>query len=135
MTQLVWVLFLSTKIIKNFHRGGVPGFRILRDRKSWVSKDLYFRYYALRVHIFRILNTLLTVLSVCFTKHNFKIFWLPSPEGIRNISLGRAFTDSQARRNRPNRTGLDYVYCSMDVRTTENRARDFHLHNTNMTVR
>ena len=84
---------------------------------------LYFRYYALRVHIFRILNTLLTVLSVCFTKHNFKIFWLPSPEGIRNISLGRAFTDSRARRNRPNRTGLDYVCDFMDVRTTENRAR------------
>ena len=32
-------------------------------------------------------------------------------------------TESRARRNRPNRTGLVYVYVFMDVRTTENRAR------------
>ena len=75
------------------------------------------------MHTFRIFNTSLTVLSVCFIKRPFKIFWVPSPEGVRNISLGRDSTELRARRNRPNRTGLDYVYVFMDVRTTENRAR------------
>ena len=70
----------------------------------------------------------------CFTQHNFRIFGLPSPEGMQSIGLARDFTDSRARRNRPNQNGPIYVYVLVDVRKTENRARDVHPHNTNMTV-
>ena len=33
-----------------FYRGGVPGFRILRDRKSWVSKDQVATYISATMH-------------------------------------------------------------------------------------
>ena len=127
MTQLLWIFIGSSKFVQNFYRGGVPGFRILWDRKSWVSKDQVatsiFATVHSWVHTFRIWNTSLTVLSVCSIKCPIKVFWVPLSEGVRNISLGRDSTESRARRNRPNRTSLDYVCVFMDVRTTENRAR------------
>ena len=35
---------------KNFYKGGVPGFRILWDRKSWVSKDQVATYISATTH-------------------------------------------------------------------------------------
>ena len=120
MTQFI-------QICTKFYRGGVPGFRILWDRKSWVSKDQVatsvFATVHSWVHTLRIWNTSLTVLSVCSIKRPIKFFWVPLPEGVRNLSLGRDSTESRARRNRPNRTASDCVCVFMHVRITENRAR------------
>ena len=50
MTQLVWIFIHSSKFVQNFYRGGAPGFRILCDRKSWVSKDQVTTSISATVH-------------------------------------------------------------------------------------
>ena len=40
----------SSKFVQNFTEVGVPGFRILRDRKSWVSKDQVATYISATMH-------------------------------------------------------------------------------------
>ena len=136
MTQLVWVFIPSSKFVQNFTEVGYLALGLSGIGRAGFPKTrwppLFPLLCTLSAHSqnFKHIND---CLSVCFLKYPFKIFWLPSPEGARNISPGRDFRESRARRNRPNRTGLDYVYVFMDVRTTKT-AQDVHLHNTNMTV-
>ena len=136
MTQLVWVRILLTIILKNFTEVGCLALGFSGIGRAGFPKTRWPPIFPTLCTLSAHFQTFkhITVLSVYFLKHNFQIFCLPAPEGIRNLSLVCDFTEARTRRNRPKRTGLDHVYVLMDVRTTENRARDVHLHNTNMTV-
>ena len=113
MTQLVWIFIHSSKFVQNFTEVGCQalGFsgigRAGFPKTRWPSLFPPLCPLSAQSQHFK---TSLTVLSVRSIKHLSKIFfWLPSFEGVRNISLGRDLTESRARRNRPYRTGLAYV--------------------------
>ena len=126
MTQFVWAFIFSSNFVQNSKEVGCLALGFSGIGRAGFPKTkwppLFPPLCTLSEHSQNFQHTTDCFVS-SFYQTPLKNFLLPSPEGVGNISLGRDFTESRARRNRPNRTGLAYVYVFMDVRTTENSAR------------
>ena len=121
MTQFIWVFIFSSNFVQNSSEVGCLALGFSGIRRAGFPKTKWSP-------LFSPLCTLSEPSQNCkhttdcfvssFYQTPLKNFLLPSPEGVRNFSLGHDFTESRARWNRPNCTGLVYVYVFTDIYKT-----------------